>query len=152
MRNAWNPNPNSALPETAMKLFLSLAACLIISLSFINRPASAKPRSIDPEAVLKIAAASGKPTLLEFGATWCASCARVEPLIKALRNDKQISSRLNIITVDVEKSPALAAKYRIQSLPVLVLLDESGKEVKRHFGIIEQDKLLKMLKSSFRSF
>ncbi|HEY3309701.1 MAG TPA: thioredoxin family protein [Desulfuromonadaceae bacterium] len=132
-----------------MNLLLSILMCLVLSLTVIHDQVLAKSGLVDP--VLKIAMGSGKPTLVEFGATWCPSCARVDPVIKALRKDKEFSSRVNIISVDVDKSPALATKYKIQSLPVLIFLDQSGKEIKRHFGFIEKEHLLKLFKTSLRS-
>ena len=129
-----------------MKLLIPGLIWLVFS---ITNQAVAKSQRSDPEAALKAAVASGKPTLLEFGSLWCTSCARLDLTIKALRKEKEISDRVKFIYVDVDEFSDLASRHKIQSLPILIFINGSGKEIKRHFGFIEKEKLMKTLKDSF---
>jgi thioredoxin-like negative regulator of GroEL len=50
------------------------------------------------------------------------------------------SGRLKIVKVDVDANPGLAARYRAQSIPLLVVLTE-GREVDRIVGAVPRQAL-----------
>ena len=127
-----------------------LLLVLFIAMIDSARVPAARAAEVGAEAALKSAVSSGKPTLLVFGAVWCPSCVAMHEVIESLKKDKTFAGRLNIIIVDADKDEDLAEKYGIRSIPVEVLLDESGKEVKRRFGAMEKKELVQLLKSSLK--
>jgi len=89
------------------------------------------------------ARSSGKPTMVEFGATGCVPCDMMQPILENLR--KKYEERLNIVFVHVGEEQILGARYGISSIPVQAFFDRSGKEVFRHTGFFEQVEVEKKL-------
>ena len=86
---------------------------------------------------------SGKPTMVEFGATGCVPCDMMQPILVKLR--KNYSNRMNVVFVHVGENQILGARFGIQSIPVQVFYDKSGKEVFRHVGFYAEAEVLKQL-------
>jgi thioredoxin 1 len=86
---------------------------------------------------------SGKPTMVEFGATGCVPCDMMQPILENLR--KKYQDRLNIVFVHVGEEQILGARYGISSIPVQAFFDRSGKEVFRHTGFFAQAEVEKKL-------
>jgi thioredoxin 1 len=75
---------------------------------------------------------AGVPVLVDFFATWCGPCAWIIPTIETLA--ERYGERLRVVKVDVDEAPGLAERYRIASVP-MVLLFEGGVEVGRSVGV-----------------
>jgi thiol-disulfide isomerase/thioredoxin len=97
----------------------------------------AKDNSVDRARI------SGKPTMVEFGATGCVPCDMMQPVLENLR--KKYQDRLNIVFVHVGEEQILGARYAITSIPVQAFFDPSGKEVFRHTGFFAQAEVEKKL-------
>jgi len=89
------------------------------------------------------ARASGKPSMIEFGATGCIPCDRMQPILEKLR--KKYLQKLNMIFVHVRENQILAARYGIRSIPVQVFFDEKGREVFRHQGFYAESEVAKQI-------
>jgi len=89
------------------------------------------------------ARSSGKPTLVEFGATGCVPCDMMQPVLENLR--KKYQDRLNIVFIHVGEEQILGARYGITSIPVQAFFDHLGKEVFRHTGFFAQFEVEKKL-------
>ena len=86
---------------------------------------------------------SGKPVLVEFGATGCVPCDMMQPVLENLK--KKYRDRLNIVFVHVGEEQILGARYGIKSIPVQAFFDKTGKEVFRHNGFYAQAEVEKKL-------
>jgi thioredoxin 1 len=86
---------------------------------------------------------SGKPTLIEFGATGCVPCDMMQPILDKLR--KTYAERLNVVFVHVGQEKVLAARFGIRSIPVQVFYDPNGNEVFRHEGFFAEAEVNKVL-------
>lgn len=89
------------------------------------------------------ARSSGKPTMVEFGATGCVPCDMMQPILDNLR--KKYPEKLNVVFVHVGEEQVLAARYGIRSIPVQVFFDSTGKEVFRHVGFFAETEVTRRL-------
>jgi thioredoxin 1 len=80
--------------------------------------------------------------LIDFSAPWCGPCKALDPVIKRLRN--RYRDRVTVIKVNIDNEKKLAARFKIQTIPCLVVLDH-GKEVKRFIGLQREATLAKSL-------
>jgi thiol-disulfide isomerase/thioredoxin len=98
---------------------------------------SAKDNPVDK------ARASGKPSMVDFGASGCRPCDMMTPILANLK--EKYTGKLNVLFVHVRQEQILAARYGIQSIPVQVFYDKDGKEVLRHTGFFPQSEIEKKL-------
>lgn len=76
---------------------------------------------------------SPTPILVDFWADWCGPCHAVAPVIKEIA--KAYSGRLTVVKVNVDERPHIAARYAIQSIPTLMII-ENGDIVWRQAGAL----------------
>lgn len=74
---------------------------------------------------------SGNLTLVDFYATWCGPCKSMHPVLEQLRAD--LGDSVRILKVDIEKNEDLALRFRIRSVPTLMLFRQ-GTTVWRQSG------------------
>ena len=86
---------------------------------------------------------SGKPSMVEFGATGCVPCDMMQPILDKLK--KTHGQRLNVVFVNVRENQILGARFGIRSIPVQDFYDRSGKETFRHVGFFAEAEVNKQL-------
>ena len=109
----------------------------------VNKEWVKAQHSLAKDNPLDKARVSGKPTMVEFGATGCIPCDMMQPILDKLR--EKFSDRLNVVFVHVRENQILGARYGIRSIPVQVFYDKNGKEVFRHVGFFAEKEVLKQL-------
>ena len=85
--------------------------------------------------------AEGK-VLVDFWASWCGPCRMLGPVIDQLGSEL---ADVKVCKIDVDANQDLAAKYKVETIPTLVVF-EGGKEVKRSVGVQPKPAILAMLK------
>ena len=83
-----------------------------------------------------------KPVLVDFWATWCMPCRMLAPTIEELAED--LEGKVIVGKVNVDEDPDLARKYRVASIPTLIVF-ENGAEVRRSVGVVAREDILDML-------
>jgi len=99
--------------------------------------ASAKDNPVDKARM------SGKASLVDFGSTGCVPCDMMAPILETLR--EKYKDKVNVLFIHVGEEPILASRYSVQSIPIQIFFDKSGKEFFRHVGFFPQDQIEKKL-------
>lgn len=78
--------------------------------------------------------------LIKFGASYCAPCRAMMPILEELK------SRIIIEDIDVDEvDPVVLTNYKIRNIPVLIITKDNV-EVWRHVGSISKAELENKLK------
>jgi thioredoxin 1 len=78
------------------------------------------------------------PVLVDFSATWCGPCKKLEPIVAEIAGD--YAGRIKVVKVDVDKAPGTAAKFGVMSVPT-VLLFQGGTVKDQFVGLISKQAL-----------
>lgn len=81
---------------------------------------------------------SATPVLVDFSATWCGPCKNQVPILEQLAGE--VGDKLAVVKMDIEESPATSQKYRVLSVPTLILFHK-GEVAKRWTGVTRLDPL-----------
>lgn len=79
-----------------------------------------------------------KPVLVDFFATWCGPCKMQSPILDQVK--EKVGDDAAIVKVDIDRNRELAMKYRVQSVPTLILFKD-GEPVWRTVGVQQYDLL-----------
>jgi thioredoxin 1 len=85
---------------------------------------------------------SDKPVLVDFWAQWCGPCRRVAPIIEELAADYQ--GKAKVAKVNVDEEGALAEKFRIMSIPT-ILIFKDGNAVEKLVGVRSKSEFASVL-------
>lgn len=77
--------------------------------------------------------------LLDFSATWCGPCQRMNPIVHRLEREG-----LPVRQVDVDRNKSLAQRYGVTNIPAFVLV-VNGKAVDRVVGVTTESRLRSMI-------
>jgi thioredoxin len=78
------------------------------------------------------------PVLVDFWADWCQPCRMLAPSVQRLA--QELSGKLKVVKVDVDKNPQAGQAYGIQGIPTLILFHK-GNVVWRSTGVLPYPKL-----------
>lgn len=86
---------------------------------------------------------SDKLVLVDFYATWCAPCKKMEPHLNEL--SKEMKDKVVIIRLDADENQSLAKELHIEALPTL-LLYKNNNLVWSQTGYMSKEEIAKQLK------
>ena len=79
-----------------------------------------------------------QPVLVDFSATWCGPCKKLEPIVHEIAGD--YNGRLKVVKVDVDQAPSTAAKFGVMSVPTLLLF-RNGAVKDQVVGLVSKQAL-----------
>jgi len=84
---------------------------------------------------------SDVPVLIDFYADWCGPCRMVSPIVEQIAGE---GGDYKVGKIDVDRSPELAARYGVMSIPTLIVLKD-GKVAQQAVGARSKEQILRML-------
>ena len=90
----------------------------------------------------KVVLQSEIPVLVDFWTAWCGPCRMVAPVLDQIAAEHE--GKIRIVKVNVDEEPALAAQYRITSIPAMKVF-KGGEEVREIIGAMPKQQLEEQL-------
>ena len=84
-----------------------------------------------------------KPVLLDFYADWCGPCKMLSPVLSEIADE--YADVIRVAKVNVDDEPELAMKFKVSSIPMLVLF-KNGRIISTSVGYRPKDEILNELK------
>lgn len=83
--------------------------------------------------------------LVEFFATWCGHCQRMEPIVEQVK--ELLAGKAQVVQIDIDKYQEAASEAGVDATPTFILF-KNGKEIWRHAGEIDGEVLLNKVQSA----
>lgn len=88
---------------------------------------------------------SGKPLVIDFSATWCGPCQKFKPVYHKVA--EQMAGKADFATADVDQCEALAKKYEVSLIPMVVVIKADGTTVS-NVGAMDEAEFVKFLEGA----
>jgi thioredoxin 2 len=105
-------------------------------------PPIAEPVDADPAIFEEIVSNARVPVLIDFWAAWCGPCRMAAPEVK--KTASEMAGRAIVLKVDTEKSPGLAARFNVMSIPNFVVM-KAGKVIRQQPGLVNHEQMVSWL-------
>ncbi len=86
-----------------------------------------------------VASQAPLPALVDLWAPWCGPCRLVGPAVENAA--RSFAGRLKAVKVNVDEAPRVSARFGVQSIPTLLVVD-GGRVIARQTGALAADALV----------
>ena len=97
------------------------------------------PVNVSESTFDQVVSKSAIPVLVDFWAPWCGPCHSLAPTIEKIAGE--FSERIRVAKVNTDENPNLAARFRIQGIPTLIVF-VNGREVDRIVGVLPKQAIV----------
>ncbi len=123
---------------------------LAAGLAYFNRRTPGKdkvPWREDLAVATAEARTVGKPMMLDFTAHWCGPCQEMRLYTWSNQDVADaIKDAVVPVKVDFDKNPQLVAKYQVEAIPTMIVVNADGVVLKRETGELSADQFLAWFK------
>lgn len=100
----------------------------------VERAATPIPFRSDGKAAVEAAKHSGSRTFLKFETDWCGPCKMMSELVFTAKVVVEATQGVVCVKIDGDEEKFLVEEFEVSGYPTGILLDESGKELRRFEG------------------
>ena len=86
----------------------------------------------------------GMVTMIDLGAKKCVPCKMMAPILAKM--EKRYEGKAAIVFIDVWKHNEQGRRFGIRAIPTQIFYSETGKEVYRHVGFMDEKAIISQLK------
>ena len=79
--------------------------------------------------------------LVDFWATWCGPCKMIAPFVETIAQERE---DVKVGKIDVDTQPELAIRYKIMSIPTLLVFKD-GQLAEKAIGLRSKEQIEGML-------
>jgi tetratricopeptide (TPR) repeat protein len=99
------------------------------------------------EQILARAKQENKYVFVDFFATWCGPCKRMDEMTFTDAKVEELLNSMIAADWDAEKDPnvAVAKRYKVSAYPTLLVIGPDGNEVDRHLGFLEPAEFIEII-------
>ena len=87
--------------------------------------------------------AKGRVTIIDLGAKKCIPCKMMAPIL--VRLTKAYKETADIVFIDVWENKEPAQRFKIKAIPTQIFFNESGEEVYRHVGFLDEKSIVEQM-------
>ena len=95
----------------------------------------------------KVAQPGNRPILIDFVADWCAACGVMDKDVYQTAEFARAAEPFVLARIDADHRTDLSTKYRIATLPSVLVTDSRGNELFRATGFIDLKPMMELLAS-----
>lgn len=91
------------------------------------------------DQALATATKEKRPVIVDFYTDWCGYCKQLDEKVFVDKEVVELASKAIPVKVNAERQPGIAAKYRVNAFPVVLILDPEGAVKVRLTGYMPPD-------------
>jgi len=99
------------------------------------------------EVAQKEALATNKLMVVDFWASWCGPCKRMDLESWSKEEVKLLMDNYVAVKVDIDKERELSRKYGVNSIPFVFVMDGNGKVIRMERGYRNKSQVMEFLKT-----
>jgi len=81
------------------------------------------------QPIINLKKIKNKMKYLYFSAEWCGPCKTLKPIME------EVSKQIPVSKIDIDSNPQYTVEYNVRSVPTVILVENTGKELSRSIGV-----------------